>query len=765
MRSLSALFLFLGAVLGPLAPPARAQGTGTLAGQVLESDGVTAVIGANVRVDGTTLGAATDLDGRFRIIGVPAGAYTVTASYAGYQSQTVTVVEIAAGATREITFTLSAGTLDSVEIVYEAPLITNDAIGQSRIVSPSDDRGGRRSRPRNDRREAGRQQQEAARQQEAQRRAVVAGSIENLPIRSVAATVALQGGVVSTEGSSDLNVRGGRAEEVEYFVDGVRVSSSQLGVNQQAAEQQDVLTGWIPARYADTLADAPTPGTGVPEAPFRFPAAPEAVREDPAVLAGEDYAAVEEVAFRRPEAAPLSTFSIDVDRASYANVRRMLGSGYLPPPEAVRVEEFVNAFELDMAGPTDGSPFAVHTEVAVCPWAPEHRLVRVGIQGRRALTEDLPPANLVFLIDVSGSMSSEDKLPLLVSAFRRLVGELRVQDHVSIVVYAGAAGLVLPPTSGADKATILAALDRLQAGGSTAGAAGIELAYAVARQHFDPAATNRVLLATDGDFNVGVTSEGALQRLVETERASGVLLSVFGLGTGNLQDARMEALAAWGNGAYSYLDSEREAERVFVREIGGTLVAIAKDVKVQVEFNPATVAGYRLVGYDNRILPDEAFADDARDAAELGMGHHVTALYEVVPAGADESGLPPAQRLRYQRQTERDSGDLLTVQLRYKPAVGPGTFADESVLMTVPVAAAAGAPSEATAWTAAVAEAALVLRHSAYAPGASLAGALARARAAQGTDPDGDRAEFVRLLERAAALTEAQPGEQALRRD
>ncbi|HEX8387128.1 MAG TPA: von Willebrand factor type A domain-containing protein, partial [Rubricoccaceae bacterium] len=681
MRFVAAVLL-----LGALAPPAHAQATGTLAGAVLEEDGVTTVIGATVRIDGTSFATATDIDGNYRIIGVPVGTYSVTASYTGYPSQTRTDVHVMAGATRQLNFTLSSAALEEVVVTYEAPFITNDAIGAPRVVTDAtaQERGTRRAEGD----PLGRDR---------------TGYIP--PSRAVAPAPPPPPPGAPTP-----------ADALPYYVDGVRVVA--------------------PA---------------------------DATWQDRGVLDGEDYAAVGEIGFRRVEAAPLSTFSIDVDRASYANVRRMLTDGYLPPPDAVRVEEFVNAFELGMAGPSGGAPFAVHTEVGPCPWAPAHRLVRVGVQGRRVDVADLPPANLVFLLDVSGSMGSADKLPLLVTAFRRLVGELRPQDRVAIVVYAGAAGLVLPPTSGADKATILAALDRLQAGGSTAGAAGIELAYAVARQHFDPAATNRVLLATDGDFNVGVTGEGALQRLVERERASGVMLSVFGLGTGNLQDARMEALASWGNGAYSYLDSAREAERVFVREIGGTLVAIAKDVKVQVEFNPAAVAGYRLVGYDNRALPDEAFADDAHDAAELGMGHHVTALYEVVPAGADESGLPPAQRLRYQRQSERGSDDLLTVQLRYKPATGPGTFADRSVLLTVPLMAPPGMtePSEAMAWTTAVAEAALVLRESAHAPGATLAGALARARAAVGRDADGDRAEFVDLVERAAALADRRAGEQA----
>ena len=525
------------------------------------------------------------------------------------------------------------------------------------------------------------------------------------------------------------------------------------------------------------VAACTTPAGYAPQAPAAMsealydmveaaPTLPSDVPADASVLDGEDYAAVGEIGFRRAASAPLSTFSIDTDRASYANVRRMLMDGYLPPPEAVRVEEFVNAFELGMAGPTDDAPFAVHTEVGACPWAPEHRLVRVGIQGRRIETANLPPANLVFLLDVSGSMVDADKLPLLRAAFTRLVGELRPQDRVAIVVYAGAAGVVLPPTSGADKRTILGALDRLEAGGSTAGGAGIERAYALAREHFDPRATNRVLLATDGDFNVGVTGEGALQRLVERERASGVMLSVLGFGTGNLQDARMESLAAWGNGAYHYIDSEREAESVFVNEIGGTLATLAKDVKVQVEFNPAVVSGYRLVGYDNRALPDEAFADDTRDAGELGAGHHVTALYEVVLVGEGDTALPPVQPRRYSATAASRSGEWLTVQLRYKPTTGPGTFAGESVLVTVPVDGSAPAtPSDAMAWTTAVAEAALVLRHSAYAPGATLGRALVRARAARGADTDGDRSEFIGLVERAAALTDAQPADQAQRRD
>ncbi len=482
----------------------------------------------------------------------------------------------------------------------------------------------------------------------------------------------------------------------------------------------------------------------------------------------EGYAPIDEVGFKTAVDAPLSTFSIDVDRASYANTRRFLENDRLPPVDAVRVEEFVNSFDYGLEGPGDGRhPFAVSTEVTDAPWAQNHRLVRIGLQGRRIETEDLPPANLVFLIDVSGSMQAPDKLPLLQRAFRLLVGEMRPQDHVAIVVYAGASGTVLPPTSGRDKSRILRALDGLQAGGSTAGAEGLRLAYATAREHFDAGATNRVILATDGDFNVGVSSDAEMQRLVEQERESGVFLSVLGFGTGNLQDSKMETLANHGNGNYAYIDGVREAERVFVREFGGTLFAIAKDVKVQVEFNPARVAGYRLIGYENRALANEDFNDDRKDAGELGAGHTVTALYEVVPAGV---AVPTAgvDGLKYQTTPAltdaADSGEWLTVKLRYKPATGAGTFADESVRLDVPVAGRSvplARASEATRWAVAVTEAALLLRDSEYAPGASWDHALALARDARGGDAHGDRAEFVRLVETAKALVETE----AARRD
>ncbi|MFI4942610.1 MAG: von Willebrand factor type A domain-containing protein, partial [Burkholderiales bacterium] len=366
---------------------------------------------------------------------------------------------------------------------------------------------------------------------------------------------------------------------------------------------------------------------------------------------------------------PLSTFSIDVDTASYANVRRFLTQGQLPPKDAVRIEELVNYFRYDYPEPKGGAPFSVTTELAPCPWRPEHRLALVGLRGRSLEEKALPPRRLTFLLDVSGSMESPDKLPLLKQAMALLVEGLREQDQVAIVVYAGQSGLVLPPTSGERKAEIRAALAALEAGGSTAGGAGIELAYRVAAEMYRPGAINRVLLATDGDFNVGVTSVGELSRLIEEKRKSGVFLSVLGFGQGNLKDATMEMLADRGNGNYSYIDSEAEAKKVLVSEAGATLVTIAKDVKIQVEWNPRRVAGYRLVGYENRLLRAEDFDDDRKDAGEIGAGHTVTALYEVVPAGLplDAKGAGP---LKYQQPPAQSpaatSDELLTLKLRYK---------------------------------------------------------------------------------------------------
>ena len=387
--------------------------------------------------------------------------------------------------------------------------------------------------------------------------------------------------------------------------------------------------------------------TSVPPAAVEANKARETARKG-AVPNTEDYEHVVDNPFLRVRDEPLSTFSVDVDTASYANVRRFLDHGTLPPKDAVRIEEMLNYFPYDDPPPTGDAPVAVHVEAAACPWSQGHRLARIGLTARPVGREGRPPSNLVFLIDVSGSMTDANKLPLLKSALRAMVGRLGENDRVAIVVYAGASGLVLPSTSCQEKAKIVAALDGLESGGSTNGGAGIQLAYDQAVANFLNGGTNRVILATDGDFNVGIASQGELVRMIEAKAKSGVFLTVLGVGMGNLKDATLEQLADKGNGHYAYIDSLREARKVLVEELGSTLVTVAKDVKVQVEFNPAKVGAYRLIGYENRLLRAQDFNDDTKDAGEVGAGHHVTALYELVPPGK-EGDIPAVDPLEFQK--------------------------------------------------------------------------------------------------------------------
>ncbi|MCH9686450.1 MAG: VWA domain-containing protein [Deltaproteobacteria bacterium] len=450
-----------------------------------------------------------------------------------------------------------------------------------------------------------------------------------------------------------------------------------------------------------------------------------------------------------------STFSIDVDTASYSNMRRFLNDGSMPPVDAVRVEELINYFSYDYRSPTGSAPFSMTAEVGDCPWNETHRLVHVGLQGKIIDQTDVPARNLVFLFDVSGSMNSPAKLPLLKRAFSLLVDNMRPDDTVSIVVYAGASGVVLEPTSGKRKGDILDALDRLAAGGSTNGGAGIHSAYAMAKKGFIEGGINRVILATDGDFNVGATSQSDLVRLIEDKRRSGVFLSVLGFGSGNLKDATMEKLADKGNGNYAYIDSVAEARKVLVEEAGATLVTIAKDVKIQVEFNPAEIASYRLIGYENRKLAHADFNDDTKDAGEIGAGHSVTALYEVVPAGSGAS--PKVDPLKYQDEAKTPtaasaSGELMTVKVRYKAPTG-----STSKLLSFPIEDADLGLAETSRdfrFSAAVAGFGMVLRGSQHKGDASFAMVRKLAEASKGSDPHGRRAEFIRLIDKAASLSD-----------
>lgn len=484
------------------------------------------------------------------------------------------------------------------------------------------------------------------------------------------------------------------------------------------------------------------------------PAAAMTDAEDPGHNT-EDYAAIVENPFLRAADSPLSTFSIDVDTASYANVRRFLRQNTMPPAGAVRIEELINYFPYDYQPPAEEHPFSVNVEVAGCPWKQEHRLVRIGLRGREFEENRRPASNLVFLIDVSGSMDSPDKLPLLKQGLKLLVDRLAEHDRVAIVVYASATGLVLPSTSGAHKTRILEALDRLSAGGSTNGGAGIQLAYQTAVDNLIPRGVNRVVFCTDGDFNVGVTSGSELTRLIQKKAKTGVFLSVLGFGTGNLKDSKMEQLADQGNGNYAYIDTVKEAHKVLVEQAGGTLIAIAKDVKIQVEFNPAQVEGYRLIGYENRLLRDQDFNDDTKDAGEIGAGHTVTALYEVVPAGM-ELDAAKVDPLKYQAKTEAKAADeasheLLTVKLRYKRP-----FGEESEKLEVPVVdegVSYGQASTDFKFASAVASFGMLLRESPARGDATYAKVMELASEATGADIGGYRSEFCELVRIADRLT------------
>lgn len=463
------------------------------------------------------------------------------------------------------------------------------------------------------------------------------------------------------------------------------------------------------------------------------------------VSENESYGRIEENIFKSVGTAPLSTFSIDVDKAGYSNLRRMLNNGQKVPEDAVKIEEMVNYFAYNYPQPAGKDPFSITADVVNSPWNADAKLVRIGLKGKDISLENVPPSNLVFLLDVSGSMNDANKLPLLKAALNVLVDKLREKDKVSIVVYAGAAGLVLPPTSGAEKQLIRNAIENLSAGGSTAGGAGIELAYKIATENFSKGGNNRVILATDGDFNVGSSSDRSIEDLIEEKRKSGVFLTCLGFGMGNYKDSKLEILADKGNGNHAYIDTMQEAQKVLGTEFFGTLYTIAKDVKIQVEFNPAQVQAYRLIGYENRLLNDEDFKDDTKDAGELGSGHTVTALYEIIPVGVKSKYLKNIDNLKYTKQvTQTYTDEMLTVKFRYKDPDG-----DVSKLIVKTVKddnSSIENASEDLKFSAAVALFGMQLRNSEFIDTKKREDVIALAEAGKGNDKDGYRAEFIRLV-------------------
>ncbi|HRO48357.1 von Willebrand factor type A domain-containing protein [Agriterribacter sp.] len=474
----------------------------------------------------------------------------------------------------------------------------------------------------------------------------------------------------------------------------------------------------------------------------------------------EGYDGITENRFLTVKDNPLSTFSIDVDAASYSNVRRYLNNGQLPPAGAVRTEELINYFHYDYPQPTGDRPFSIYTELSEAPWNKDHRLVLVSLQGKKVATENIPASNLVFLIDVSGSMEDANKLPLVKQSMKLLTDQLREKDKVAIVVYAGSAGLVLPATSGANTQTIKDAIERLTAGGSTAGGEGIKLAYSIARQNFVQGGNNRVILCTDGDFNVGASSDADMEKLIEQERKSGVFLTVLGYGMGNYKDNKMQKLAGKGNGNHAYIDDMSEAKKVLVSEFGGTLFTIAKDVKLQVEFNPAKVQAYRLIGYENRLLNKEDFNNDKKDAGELGSGHTVTALYEVIPAGVKSDFTEKVDPLKYQslknNAGNNNSPELMTIKFRYKDPDG-----EKSKLIEHPVVDGHMALIHTSVnfrFAAAVAQFGMLLTHSEFMQQSSYNNVLALANSAIGADQEGYRKGFLELVRKAGSLAKKENG-------
>ncbi len=517
--------------------------------------------------------------------------------------------------------------------------------------------------------------------------------------------------------------------------------SDSANTNYQTSETRDV------AYSPDTMSSN---SSAMANAPSGKPAPMEAKRADgefDAQSSNERYARIEENPFLEASRAPLSTFSIDVDTAAYANVRRYLNDGQMPPKDAVRIEELVNYFEYDYPQPIGNQPFSVTTEAATAPWNRKNKIVSIGLQGKKVALEDAPASNLVFLLDVSGSMNAPDKLPLLKDSLKILVNQLTTKDRVAIVVYAGASGLALDSTN--NRGEILNALNNLNAGGSTNGGQGIQLAYKVALDNFIQGGSNRVILATDGDFNVGLKSDGELVNLIESKRRTGIFLSVLGFGTGNTNDSMMEKLADKGNGNYAYIDSQTEARKALGEQVAGTLYTIAKDVKIQVEFNPARVAGYRLIGYENRLLANRDFNDDKKDAGEIGAGHSVTALYEIVPAGQaiENEGVDDLRYSKVEPSDTRFNDELLTVKLRYKEPDGT-----QSKLLTQGLLDRGNsieAASDNLRFASAVAQFGLLLRDSRYKGSASFGNVSALANQSLGSDLKSYRSDFLNLIEKA----------------
>jgi len=668
--------------------------TGTIEGTVLDAESKEPLAYTNVIVLGTRLGAMALEDGRYEIRNVPVGTHQVKAMMMGYKSGKEQHVRVRKNRATKVTFLLKRTiVLKTEEIVVTGrrPMIE--------ITRP--DMQARSSRK----------------------------NIVEQPVEGMVEALSLSAGEVRA--GDQLHVRGGRSGEVPHQI--FDMNGNPVKPSPGASRSHRHRTDMPPQ---------------VPPRPPKSAILYNSERRAVEPWNTESYDPVTENDFREAIEDPLSTFSVDVDAASYGNVRRFLRAGRMPPADAVRIEELVNYFTYDYPEPTEEDPFSITAEACACPWNADNRLVHIGLQGRHIDVSKAPPCNLVFLLDVSGSMRPDNKLPLLQKAFVMFTENLRREDRVAVVVYASSAAVKLHSTRGDKKRRIIDTIENLYACGSTAGGAGIELAYDIAENNFIEGGNNRVILATDGDFNTGESSDGAMVRLIEKKRKSGIFLSVLGFGEANLKDAKLEKIADHGNGHYAYIDDIFEARRVLVNEMGGTLFTIAKDVKIQVEFNPAKVKSYRLLGYENRLLANQDFKDDKKDAGEIGAGHSVTALYEIVPADAEavaNSERKNTYTLVRIIPTALDTRELLTVRFRYKQPDG-----DKSRLIVRALEDDGESFDDASAdfrFAAAVAEFGMLLRGSAYKSEASFEHVLETAKASTGRDECGYRHEFVRLVE------------------
>lgn len=671
----------------------------TVSGTITSSSDGLALPGVNVIIKGTSTGTQSDFDGNYTI-------KSEVGDILVFSFVSMITKEITVGSINKIdvTLDLDSESLDEVVIIGYGITKKRDVLSSISTVSSEHKSSAEKA---------------------------LQGQVSGLQI-------------ISASGNSNIKIRGAASmnnnSQPLYIVDGVPTSAKEVSkLDPSSIESVHVLKDAVSTAIYGNRASQ---GVVVLNSMNGYVENPPYKTED---FVDDTYEVINENTFKMSQNSPLSTFSIDVDRASYSNVRRMINNGQHISANAVKIEEMVNYFNYNYAQPTDKHPFSIHTEVAKTPWNSQSEIVRIGLQGKTYDNDELPASNLTFLIDVSGSMSNQNKLPLLKSAFKLLVNQLRAKDKVAIVVYAGAAGVVLSPTSGDKKETIINALENLQSGGSTAGGEGIKLAYKLANSHFIKNGNNRVILATDGDFNVGASSNNAMEKLIEKERKTGVFLSVLGMGYGNYKDSKLEILADKGNGNHAYIDTMQEAQKVFGQEFGGTLYTIAKDVKIQVEFNPKKVQAYRLIGYENRQLANEDFVDDTKDAGELGSGHTVTALYEIIPVGVESAFLGSAIDLKYTNESplvdNKFSDELFTIKFRYKKPDRKKSI--EMVHVQKDVISEA---SEDFKFASAVALFGMKLRQSQFDNNATYNTIIDLANSGRGDDKEGYRAEFIRLV-------------------